>query len=142
MEGHVREKGLNSNWSIRLGPTKKTPTNFFSHLLQSSWVESTFPYALSLCYKRAKWNTIGVAIRASIKLPHSTCLTPTYLMENKMQLVHHIVEWWGCICIIENNKGLNERTWGYPMMKPVSKLMKVGWEQGKILSQDDHKGLD
>ncbi len=28
------------------------------------------------------------------------------------------------------------------MMKPVSKLMKVGWEQGKILSQDDHKGLD
>jgi hypothetical protein len=30
-------------------------------------------------------------------------------MENKMPLVHHIVKWWGCSCIIEDVKGLNEK---------------------------------
>jgi hypothetical protein len=66
----------------------------------------------------------------------------TYLMENKMSFVHHVIEQWGCGCIFEDDKGLNERTRKHPMMKPMSKLMCVGWEQGSVLNRDDHKGLD
>ncbi len=28
------------------------------------------------------------------------------------------------------------------MTKPKSKLMQTGWEQGNVLSQDGHNGLD
>ncbi len=28
------------------------------------------------------------------------------------------------------------------MMKPMSKLMQVGWEQQKVLNRDNRKGLD
>jgi hypothetical protein len=59
-----------------------------------------------------------------------------------MPFLHHTVERWGCNCTIEEDKRLNERTQGHLMMKTMSKLMQVGWEQGRILSQDDHKGLD
>jgi hypothetical protein len=27
-------------------------------------------------------------------------------------------------------------------MKPKSKFMQTGWEQGKVLNQNDHNGLD
>jgi hypothetical protein len=56
-------------------------------------------------------------------LPHCMGPTLTYLMENEMPLVHHIVEQRGCSYIIEDDKGLNERTRGHPMLKPMSKLM-------------------
>ncbi len=51
-----------------------------------------FPYALSSRHKGAKQDTIGVARRANAKPPH--CIGPmlTYLMENKMPFVHHVVE--------------------------------------------------
>jgi hypothetical protein len=45
-----------------------------------------------------------------------------------MPFVHHVVERWGCGNTIENNKGLNERTWWHLMLKPMSKLMWAGWE--------------
>jgi len=62
LENHVQEKGLNSNWSTKLGPTKKTPTSsFLSHLLESVWIESVFLYAFSPYHEEAMWNTIGVA---------------------------------------------------------------------------------
>jgi hypothetical protein len=50
-------------------------------------------------------------------------LALTYPMENEMLLVHHVVEWWGCSYINENDKGLNERTQRHPLLKPKSKLM-------------------
>ncbi len=58
-----------------------------------------------------------------------------------MPLVHHIIEWQECSYTIENEKILNERTQGHLKMKPKSKLMQVGWEQKKVLSQDGHGGL-
>jgi hypothetical protein len=79
--------------------------------------------------------------RSKCQIPH--CIGPmlTYLMENKMSFVHHVIEQWGCGCIIKDDKGLNERTRRHPMMKPMSKLMCVGWEQGRVLNCDDHKGF-
>jgi hypothetical protein len=55
-------------------------------------------------------------------------LSLTYPMENEMPLVHHVVEWWGCGYIIEDDKGLNEKTHGHQMLKPMSKLMRAMWE--------------
>jgi len=55
--------------------------------------------------------------------------TLAYPIENKMPLIHHALEWWGCNCIIEDNKSLNEMIQGHLMMKPMSKLMKAGWDQ-------------
>jgi len=43
----------------------------------------------------------------SVKLPHCTSLTLTYLMENEMPLVHHSVKWWGYD--YTNKDGLSER---------------------------------
>ncbi len=73
--------------------------------------------------KGAKRDTIGVARRANANSPHCTGLISVYPMENEMPFVHHVVKWWGCGCIIEDDKGLNEKTQGYSMMKPMSKLM-------------------
>ncbi len=56
-----------------------------------------------------------------------------------MPFVHHAVKQWGCGYTIEDDKGLNEKIQGHPMLKPMFKLMQVGW---KLLSRDDHKGLD
>jgi len=132
LEGHVGEEGFNSNWSTKRGLAKKTPlTKKFSHMLKNSQVEFAFLYALLPCYEGAKQDTIGVEIGANAKLPHCTNITLAYLMENKMSLVHHVVEWWGCIYKIKNNIGINERTRGHPIMKPMFKLMKVGWDKGK-----------
>jgi hypothetical protein len=61
-------------------------------LLESAWVESAFPYALSLGHEGAKWNTIGVVGGANAKLAHYTDIALAYLMENKMWLVHHTIE--------------------------------------------------
>jgi len=63
-------------------------------------------------------------------------------MENEMPLVHHAVKWWGCGYTNEDDKGLSERTRRHPMLKPKSKLMHAKWEFGKVLGQEDHKGLD
>jgi hypothetical protein len=87
-----------------------------------------FPYALSPHHEGAKRNTIGVIGGTSAKLPHYTSLALAYLMENKMSFVHHTVERWGCGYIIKDDKCLNERTQGHPMLKPMSKLMEAGWE--------------
>ncbi len=69
-----------------------------------------FPYALSFFHEGAIKDTIGVPGGASAKLPHCIGLALAYLMENKMLLVHHAIEWWGCNYIIEDDKNLNERT--------------------------------
>jgi hypothetical protein len=95
-----------------LGLQKKTPpASLPSHLLENAWVEYAFPYALSPHHEGAKWNTIEVARRASAKLPHCVGHVLAYLMENEMPHVHHAKKWWGCSCIIEDNKGPNEMTW-------------------------------
>ncbi len=44
-------------------------------------------------------------------------------MENEMSFVQHALKQWGCNCTIKDDKGLNERTQGHPMMKPMSKLL-------------------
>jgi hypothetical protein len=41
----------------------------------------------------AKQDTIEVIRKASAKLPHHKGLAFTYLMENEMPFVHHVVEW-------------------------------------------------
>jgi hypothetical protein len=82
-----------------------------------------FPYALSPQHEGAKRDTIGVVGGTSAKLSHYTNPALTYPMENKMPLVHHAIKWWGCGSTIENNKGLNERTQGHSMLKPMSKSM-------------------
>ncbi len=46
-------------------------------------------------------------------------------MANEMPRVYHVIERWGCGYTNEDNKGLNERTQGHPMLKPNSKLMHV-----------------
>jgi hypothetical protein len=69
-------------------------------------------------------------------------LASIYPMENKKPFIHHIIEWWGCYCTIKDDKGLNERTQKHQMMKPMSKLIQAQWEQGKVLSRNDHKGLN
>jgi len=51
-----------------------------------------------------------VARGTSAKLSHYIGPLLVYLMENKMPFVHHVVELWGCGYIIEDVKGLNERT--------------------------------
>jgi hypothetical protein len=81
---------------------------------------------MSPCHKGAKWNTIGIAKGTNAKLPHYTGFVLTYPMENKMPLVHHVIKWWGCGYIIEDDKGVNERTRRQLMMKPMFKLMSVG----------------
>jgi hypothetical protein len=108
---------------------KKTPfADFLNRLLKNVRVEFAFFYALSPHHEGAKRNTIGVARGMSAKLSYYIGLTLVYEMENEMPLVHHVVEWWGCGCMIKDNKGLNERTRGHPMMKLMSKLMHVGLE--------------
>jgi hypothetical protein len=66
-----------------------------------------FPYTLSSHHEKAKRNTIRVT---NVKLSYCTNLALTYLMKNEMPIVHHVIERWGCDCIIEDGKGLNERT--------------------------------
>ncbi len=88
-----------------------------------------FPYALSPCHEEVKRDTIGVAGGANAKLPHCTGHVLIYPMENKMPLVHHVIEWHGCHYTNEDNKGLNERTRRHLMLKPKSKLMHMEWSK-------------
>jgi hypothetical protein len=69
-----------------------------------------FPYALLPHHEGAKQDTIGVAGGTSAKLPHCIDHVLAYPMESEMPFVHHTIEWWGCDYIIEDGKGLNERT--------------------------------
>jgi len=55
-----------------------------------------------------KQDTIGVIRRASAKLPHHRGFALTYLMENEMSFVRHVVKWHGCGYTIEDNENLNE----------------------------------
>jgi hypothetical protein len=48
-----------------------------------------------------------------------------YPMENEMPRVHHVIERWVRGYTNEDNKGLNEKTQGHPMLKPKSRLMHV-----------------
>jgi hypothetical protein len=96
----------------------------FSQLLTKKHLSQIYvSLCMSPCHEGAKWNTIGVARGISAKLPHCMGFALTYPMEKEMPFVHHVVKWWGCDCIIEHDKSLNERTQGHPMMKPMSKLM-------------------
>jgi hypothetical protein len=70
-------------------PPKFGPTNFLDYLLESAWIELTFPYAMLPCHKGAKQGTIGVIWIASAKLPHHRCLAPSKTMENETSFVHH-----------------------------------------------------
>jgi hypothetical protein len=135
IRGSCWEEGLSSNLMLKLGFAKKNPfASFLNYLLKNILVESTFPYALWPCHEGPKQHTIGVTRWTNAKLPHNIGPTLIYLMENIMPLVHQAIKQRGCDYIIENNKGLNERTRGHPMMKPMSKLMCVGWEQWRVLS--------
>jgi hypothetical protein len=69
-----------------------------------------FPYAMLSCHEDRKRNTITIAGRISAKLPHCTNHVLTYLMENEMSLVHHIMEQWGYNYTNKDNKSLSERT--------------------------------
>jgi len=97
-------------------PTKK-------HL---NWIRIS--HALLACHKGAKQDTIGVTRGADAELPHHKGLVPTYPMENKMSFVHHIIERLKCNFIIKDDKSLNKRIQGHPMLKPKLELMQVGWE--------------
>ncbi len=108
---------------------KKKSSSFPYRMLKNIWIESAFPYALLPCHEEAIRNTIGVVGETSAKLPHYKSFTLTYLMENKMSLIHHAMERWGCSYTNEDDKGLSERTRWHLMLKPNSKLR---W----------HKGLD
>jgi hypothetical protein len=68
-----------------------------------------FPYALSPCHERAKWNTIRVTKGASAKLPHYIGLALTYIMENQMSLAHHIIKQWECSYTNKDGKSLSEK---------------------------------
>jgi hypothetical protein len=43
-------------------------------------------------HKGTKQNTIGVTKRTNVKLPHHKNPMPTYQMENKMSIIHHIIK--------------------------------------------------
>ncbi len=102
---------------------KNPPTSFPNRLLKNVWIESTFPYALLLHHKGAKWNTIEVIRRISAKLPHHKGFALTFPMENKTQFVRHIVKQQGCNYTIEDNESLNERNERHPKTKPNFKMM-------------------
>jgi hypothetical protein len=93
-------------------------------------------------HEGAKCDTIGVTKRVSPKLQHHKVFVLVYSMENETPFVHHIIEWQGCGCIVKDDKSLNEKTQGHPKMKPKPKLMRAGWEQGKVFSQDSYGGLN
>jgi hypothetical protein len=91
---HVGEKALILNLLPKIRLTKKTfPTSFPNHLQKNVRVEFAFHYASLLSHKMAKRDTIGVIRKASAKLPHHKGLALTYLMENEMSFVCHVVEW-------------------------------------------------
>jgi hypothetical protein len=78
---------------LKLGLTKKNPPRSFPNcMFKNTWIKYAFPYAPLPHHKRAKANTIGVIRRASVKLPHHKGIALTYLMENEMSFVCHVIE--------------------------------------------------
>ncbi len=127
LEDHVGEETLNSNLPFKLGPINWIILiGFPNHLLENDWVIFTFPYALSPFHEGVKQDTIGVTRGVNEKQPHHKNLMLVYQMENKMPLVHHAGEWYGCNCIIENDKSQDGRTQGHLMSK--LEPMQVNWE--------------
>jgi hypothetical protein len=141
LENHVGEEKLSSNWSSKLGLAKKTSSQVFP-ITYYKYLELNPHFPMPCHPTTRKRNTIRVAKKASVKLPQSTSPMLVYRMENKMPLIHHVVQQQECGCIIKDDEDLNEKIQRHPMMKPMSKLMEVGWEQVRVLSRDDHKGLD
>jgi hypothetical protein len=124
VRGSCWEKRIKFKLIDKVWACKKNSSCKFSRLLAGkclsrihvSWCPIASP-------QRSKQDTVGVVGGASAKLPHCTSLALDYLMENEMPFVNHIVKWWGCSYTIENDKGLNGRTQGHPILKPMSKLM-------------------
>jgi hypothetical protein len=114
-------RGIDLELVVKIWACKKNSSYMFSWLSIRKHLKSNPHLSMPcfLCHKSTKQNTIGVVKGANAKLPHCTCIMLTYLMENKMPLVHHTVEWQKCSCTIEDDKSLNERTQGHLMMKPM-----------------------
>jgi len=106
-------------WARKINSSCKFSQLLVKKLL--SWI--CVSLCMSPCHEGAKWDTIGVAKKTSAKLPHCMGFALICPMETKMPFVDHVVECWRCGCKIEDDKGLNEGTWGHPMMKPMSKFM-------------------
>ncbi len=123
LEGHFGEKVLSSNLLPLFGPSKKPLASFPNCLLKSTLVEPAFFYALLPCHKRVKQNTIGITKEACAELPHHREHVPAYQIKNKMPLIHHTIKSYGCNYTIKDDKNLNERICGHPMMKPKCQLM-------------------
>jgi hypothetical protein len=130
IKGSCWGKGI--DWLTKLRPAKKTPLiSLPNHLLESIWIKSMFPYALLPHHKGVKWNTIGITKRASAKVPHCMGHVLAYPMENKMSLVHHSIEQWGCSYTNKDDKGLIERTQGHIMLKPSPSLCRWNGDKGR-----------
>jgi len=129
IRGSCWEKGWSLNWLTKLGPTKKTPlASFPSCLLKNAWII----LCISLCHvtppRGSKARHHWVVGGTNAKLPHYKGPTLIYSMENKMSLIHHAMERWGCSYINKDDKSLSERIRGHLMLKPKSKLMQMEWE--------------
>jgi hypothetical protein len=61
-------------------------------------------------FKGANQYTIKIPIKANVKLPHHKGHVPMYPVKNKMPFVHHVIKWWGCNYIVENNKSQDGKT--------------------------------
>jgi hypothetical protein len=70
----------------------------------------------------AKQDNIGVTKGANAKC-HIIRFVLVYLVENKMPLIHHVVKQYECDCTIKDDKSLNGRTQGHPMLKSKPRLM-------------------
>jgi hypothetical protein len=83
--------GIELELAIKAWAHKRiSPIGFPKHLLESIWTKSPFPYSQWPPFEGAKQDTIGVIAGANAKLPYQRGPMPTYLMENKMLLVHHV----------------------------------------------------
>jgi hypothetical protein len=117
------------NWLTKLGPTKKTPfASFPNRLLKNAWII----LCISLCHVTPPRGSIArhhwVVGGTSAKPPHYKGPALIYSMENKMSLIHHTIERWGCSYINKDDKGLSERIRRHLMLKLKSKLMQMEWE--------------
>jgi len=70
----------------------------------------------------AKQDNIGVT-KGTNANSHIIGFVLVYLVENEMPFIHHVVKQHGCDCTIKDNKSLNGRTQGHPMLKSKPRLM-------------------
>ncbi len=130
-------KGIELELATKAWVLKKNSSCKFSQLptrkhlsrIQISLCPTTLPWGGKT---RHRWGNT----KTNAKLPHHKGLALAYLMENEMPFEHHVVEWQGCSYPIKDNESLNKKTEGHLKTKPKSKLLHVGWEQGKILSRN------